>query len=138
GAGTGEYLAGRYLAAPFSGYRIVGVFDGSDAVQALVAVSVRRRVKILECVVNANALDVPAAIRAAIRILPHAHAVLVPIMPGSRGTFELGQAGYFGGEPRDPVAARSWWSAHCRQDHPLAGELSKVDRWSLFFGATHY
>ena len=138
GAATGKYLAGRYLAAPFSGYRVLGVFDPSNAVQALVAMSVRRRVKILECVANADALDIPAAIDAAIRILPHAHAVLVPILPGSRVASELAQAGYFGREPRDPVAARSWWSAYWQQDHPLASELSKIERWALFFGATHY
>lgn len=138
GAATGAFLAGRYLAAPFSGYRIVGVFDASNAVQALVAVSVRRRVKILECATNADAVDVPAALDAAIRILPHAHAVLVPILPESRVAIELAHAGYFCREPRDPVAARSWWSAYWPPDHRLADELSKVERWTLFFGATHY
>ena len=138
GAATGQYLASRFLQAPFSDYRIVGIFDRSNAVQALVAINVRRRVKILECVTNPDALDVASAIDIAVRTLPNAHAVLIPLLPGSHVARELREYGYFAREPRDPVTARSWWSAYWRDDHPLVNDLSETARWTLLFGATHY
>jgi hypothetical protein len=138
GAATSAYFANRFLQAPFSDYRIVGVFDQSSALQALLAVSLRRRVKVCECVTNVGAIDVPTAIEVAIRSIPDTHAVLVPALPDSRLANELRGSGYLGREPKDPVAARSLWSAYWRDDHLLAAELADATRWSLLFGSTHY
>lgn len=137
-AATGDFLAGRFLRAPFSDYRIVGVFDRDGAAQALVSVNARRRIRVCECAVNPLVIDSPTAIAIALRALPNSQAVLVPVLPACRMASELERAGYMAREPHDPVAARTRWSAYWRDDHPLASELADPTRWALLFGSSHY
>lgn len=134
----GQFIAGRFLDAPFTDYQVVGIYDNSGRVQALVVVNPRRRVRVVECAVNPLAIDSATAISVALRALPEPHAVLVQTLPSSQLAGELERAGYIAREPLDPVAARTWWSAFWRDDHPLATELAHSSRWALLFGSTHY
>ena len=137
-AGSGDYFAGRFLDAPFSDYRVIGIFDPAGRAQAVVAVNARHRVRVAECAVNTLAIDSSTAISIALRALPDPHAVLVQALPSSRLAGELERAGFLAREPLDPVAARTTWSAFWRDDHQLASDLADSTRWALLFGSTHY
>lgn len=137
-AGTGPYLAGRFLADPFVERRLLGIFDqATDRMEAYVVVTAELASRVWECRTNAQRLDVPTAIRLAAHNLSETESLSVSTLASSELTADFPAHGFLRRPPSAYEASRRW-SVYVPDAHPLAGVLKRPESWALFLGSTHY
>lgn len=132
------YLVKRFLADPFTRRGMFGLRDpGTGRIEGHVAVEYRGSGAVVcDCRVNASRLDEAAAIALVGDALPSGVAsYAVPTLPGSLLSRELAAAGFLHRPPEAPADARLHISAFWSEDHPLARQLGRLERWSLYLGA---
>jgi len=136
---TSRYLADRYLRNPFRQRQVIGLIDqGTGLAEAYVVVEGDRRVKVIDCQVNEERMSEPEAVGMAIRAIPDAETVLVPLLPQTDLAAAFLAAGYMRRATNDFVEGNTWWCAQWSPSSPAAQCLERVNRWKLWFGWNHH
>lgn len=132
---SNAYLERRFLRDPWNRRELFGVWDRrTGQIEGHVVVEYRDAVAtVCDCQVNAAVLDEVTAIAlVAPGLSPDVAFYAVPALPGSRLGDELRRAGFV---PRssDPwIQVSAFWAPA----HGLAEQLTGVERWNLFAGAS--
>jgi hypothetical protein len=136
---SSQYLADRYLRSPFRPRKLIALVDqGSRAVEGYVVVEGDRRVKVVDCQVNEERMGEPEAVAMAVKAIPTAETLVVPLLPQSDLAAAFLAAGFVHRRINDFVEGNTWWSAQWSASSPAANALEKVNRWKLWFGWNHH
>ena len=136
---SSRFLADRYLKSPFQTRQLVGLIDQATSLaEAYVVVEGDRRVKIVDCQVNEHRMSEPEAVAMAVRAIPTAETVLVPLLPQSDLAAAFLAAGFVRRRANDFVEGNTRWSAQWDSSSPAAKWLENVNRWKIWFGWNHH
>lgn len=136
---SSRFLADRYLRSPFNPRQLLGLIDrATNAVEGYVVVEGDRRIKIVDCQVNEGRMSEPAAVAMAVRAIPTAETVVVPLLPQSELAASFLAAGFMRRRTNDFVEGNTWWSAQWAPTSPAAKSLERVNQWKLWFGWNHH
>src|SRR5215831_856918 len=136
---SSRFLADRYLRSPFQPRQLVGLLDRtSKVVEGYVVIDGDRRVKVVDCQVNEARMSEPEAVAMAVKAIPTAETVVVPLLPQSDLAAAFLAAGFVRRRINDFVEGNTWWSAQWAPTTPAAKALEKISQWKLWFGWNHY